>query len=100
MTEEAQRIAIAEACPFVANGTRGYTWWFRQEEIVFDPANDLNAMHEAEKALAFNQFTYLYNLTKEVNLANPELAFDWAICHATAAQRAEAFLRTISKWRD
>lgn len=61
-----------------------------------DYLNDLNAMHEAEniiltqsRASAF--WTHLYSIC--VRDKNP----GW---HATAAQRAEAFLRTIGKWTE
>ena len=49
---------------------------------------DLNAMHEAEKALTdhWDGFHFRNHLCNNI--------------HATARQRAEAFLRTIGKWRD
>lgn len=34
------------------------------------------------------------------SLAETELSFHCHICHATAAQRAEAFLRTLNLWKD
>lgn len=61
---------------------------------------DLNAMHEAENALKDEQkFPYMqeiYNLTD----APAALVCGWYLTHATAAQRAEAFLRTIGQWED
>lgn len=58
--------------------------------------NDLNAMHEAEKLLDEKnlQFTYSHNL---YNIVVPENVQPF---RATAAQRAEALLRTIGKWSD
>jgi hypothetical protein len=64
---------------------------------------DLNAMHEAEKTLDYEQaddfWDCLCDATAEENdvQANP---FPWrfARTHATARQRAEAFLRTLDKW--
>ena len=108
MTHEAQRIAIAEACGWKPGGS-GKTWgdgqtfgippngedWHWQE--MPDYYNDLNAMHAAEKALTRQQQTeYAYQLSE---IVAPITAEDWCIAHATAAQRAEAFLRTLNLWR-
>lgn len=116
MTPEAQRIAIAEACG----------WWVEQRDdgigkwsVLISPdkkrvdstsgvatlgnfgclpdyPNDLNAMHEAEKVLENDETKWkeyrdwLYVLLEsnrhEIN--------------ATAAQRANALLKTIGKWRE
>lgn len=111
MSPEAQRIAIAEAC--------GWTQ-VRQDKdelvgcpprepsntnliIVPDYLNDLNAMHEAEKTLRQGLLgAYCFNLGSILRLSE-EIA-GWLdgfyLAHATATQRAEAFLRTIGKWRD
>ena len=100
MTPEKQRIAIAEAC--------GWKWearikgsikvWNKPPLMVFYDSelpnylNDLNAMHEAEKVLTSSQ---------EKEYVND---LDWmserwgGTVFAPAAQRAEAFLRTIGKW--
>jgi len=107
MTPEAQRIAIAEAC--------GWKWearikgsikvWNKPPLMVFYDSelpnylNDLNAMHEAEKILirpnlyakgGWGRGMYLSYLSKVTDEQHP--------IDATAAQRAEAFLRTIDKW--
>lgn len=62
-----------------------------------DYCNDLNAMHEAVKSLSgddMQQMTHaLRNVTRS-HLSGYEL---W---NATAPQRAEAFLRTIGKWKE
>jgi hypothetical protein len=54
-----------------------------------DWCNDLNAMHEAEKALTVEEWSdyvdYLPTRWEEA-------------IHTTARQRAEAFLRTLGKW--
>lgn len=49
---------------------------------------DLNAIHEAEKLLAdrWDGFHFRNHLCNNI--------------HAAARQRAEAFLKTIGKWRD
>lgn len=52
--------------------------------------NDLNAMHEAEKVFDCPEL-YDGNLIKICGGAQ----YMW---HATARQRAEAFLRTLRKW--
>lgn len=60
--------------------------------------NDLNAMHEEEKVLnviQWSRYTQLLNSSYQNN--DPIMK---AICHATARQRAEAFLRTLGKWEE
>jgi hypothetical protein len=75
---------------------------------------DLNAMHEAEKALEDLEengrlmATYatwklpsvcdVYRKGHERSVAGSTTAY-WLL-HATAAQRAEAFLRTLNLWED
>lgn len=100
VSPEAQRIAIAEACGWAG---------FNPDNIpdclqytakapsgkwgpIPDYLNDLNAMHEAEKMLNSESGYHgiggygLYLVALEHNVS------------ATAAQRAEAFLRTTGKW--
>jgi len=96
MTPEQQRTAIAEACGWYCN-TRNM--WFRppssnmKEEPLPDYLNDLNAMHEAEKVLTKTQQDKYYTKLSYTGT--------WFEClHSTASQRAEAFLRTIGKWKD
>lgn len=105
MNPEQQRIAIAEACGWVYvpedatwRSPEKFTW--RCHSSPPDYLNDLNAMHEAEKALTGDQRDrYVYILagitdpSNEMGLADSEYAL-----FATAAQRAEAFLKTIGKW--
>ena len=103
MTDEQINAAIAEAC--------GWTDIFLHPEfgLMGTPPNtpglrtavefytvDLNAMHEAEKMLSKAQWEDFVQ----------HLANDWSsvsdawkdVCHTTARQRAEAFLRTLGKW--
>jgi hypothetical protein len=113
MNEEQQRIAIAEACGFinvrmwsesciasVGMNAEGKYWGSLS---VPDYLHDLNAMHDAEKTLDFEQSELfedeLCDVTFKDNdgLENP-LPCRFSVCHATAAQRAEAFLKTIGKW--
>lgn len=116
MTDQEMNVAIAEACGWTvdANG-----WWSHPTlpdnggAMAFPPSycNDLNAMHEAENHAAYHATewfseeghtasfadAYIYNL-RDVLAAN---AFDdFMFCGATARQRAEAFLRTLGKWKE
>jgi hypothetical protein len=59
-----------------------------------DYCNDLNAMHEAEKVLTSEQ------IDKYVTILCLEIQPEPKLHHATAQQRAEAFLRTIGKWEE
>ena len=99
MNEEAQRIAIAEAC-----GTMRWSYALPKKCVgasVPKYTEDLNAMHDAEKVLTDEQdLEYSEALEQVVEgrfMANN--AEDMRrLRSATAAQRAEAFLRTIGKW--
>jgi hypothetical protein len=112
MNKEKQRIAIAEACPatFELNNGRYKTPFFiryRASGHECDPLTDLNAMHEAEKTLTDEQIARWQRdlwLTCEndfyaLEACAPPIVLRRFIS-ATAAQRAEAFLRTIGKWED
>ena len=99
MNAEAQRIAIAEACGIVTKDQWG-PLYRTQHGIVRDCPNyvtDLNAMHEAEKVLRDEQWTDYYD--NLLDTTKPSFVLR-DITHATAAQRAEAFLRTLGKWED
>jgi len=68
-----------------------------------DPSNyhgDLNAMHEAEKSLSFEQRDSFMERLYELTIEESKHEHTWGMTHATAAQRAEAFLRTIGQWED
>jgi len=103
MTDEQMRIAIAEACGWkVPNGCTNYRVRPEGSRVFFNPLtdddplpdylNDLNAMHEAEKTLLkidgcqAHWETYSNILTAKLGCVD--------IFHATARQRAEAFLKT------
>lgn len=62
-----------------------------------DYSTDLDAMHEAEKTLTDEDFEQHYG--PFLGAAAHARSRRALIC-ATAAQRAEAFVRTIGKWRD
>ncbi len=105
MTPESQRIAIAEACPFVRKAQTDspleydFAWTFQGITLRFDPLNDLNAMHEAEKVLTADQCFHYQDFLRDFygDWVSQCGKFSW---HATAAQRAEAFLRTLGPWTD
>ncbi len=111
MTPEQQRIAIAESCGWKnVDAGSGRVWGVTTRhkgtpsefDVCVDVPNypfDLNAMHDAEKVLTADQFEQyrwiLWDICKQVRVK------DWYRCYlsSTAAQRAEAFLRTIGKWK-
>jgi hypothetical protein len=61
---------------------------------------DLNAMHEAEAMLTKEQVreyqNYMYDMACEIK----NTCGRWMPYSATAAYRAEAFLRTLGKWEE
>ena len=71
---------------------------YLDECSIPDYLNDLNAMHSAEKSLGeIERERYTDNICG-ITPCNYD---GWFSCaHATAAQRAEAFLKTIGKWED
>ena len=126
MSPEAQRIAIARACgweqvglpshPHIWRSPTGEGWRgpFRyavssvrlkgreQCEVYPDFLSDLNAMHEAEKVLFTSVWrtneweSHVRRITQRD--ADEGTGLYERIIRATAAQRAEAFLKTIGKW--
>lgn len=107
MTPEAQRIAIAEACGWKFSPHWTLSGQDCYEHPSHDPKpvsqlpnypNDLNAMHEAEMTLNWNE-QESFQADNYRDALTKECGHDRDIIHvATAAQRAEAFLRTIGKW--
>ena len=101
MNKEKQRIAIAEACGIVSKDKWGSLYKTPRGILRDCPdyLNDLNAMHEAEKVMRDSpkkKHTYLQWLGCE----DAYTSTVFASVTATAAQRAEAFLRTINKWEE
>jgi hypothetical protein len=121
MTPTAQRIAIAEACGWTTRETVGFrmTVWIKPDgktqAFLPDYLSDLNAMHEAEKVIPEDDRDklgwMLVQITDKWSTWEPhefeslgvwEMSlWDVERClSATAAQRAEAFLRTLGLWRE
>lgn len=57
--------------------------------------SDLNEMHEAEKVLTYDQRRKYVSIIFNLPVSECESSM-----FATAAQRAEAFLRTLNLWKD
>ncbi len=120
MTPEAQRIAIAEACGWkncavsaewfgnvIGHPPSGWSGTMRDERLDLaeppDYLTDLNAMHEAEKVLTSEKWTEYWHHLFDINrkyqgsISAPSVLY---MINSTAAQRAEAFLRTLGKWNE
>jgi hypothetical protein len=108
MTDLDQQIAIATVCGWTEiEPCTCFDWRVRGFEPISgahkkhlpDYLNDLNAMHEAEKMLFTLEDDPRYQTRVELKgltSLNP-LAQAW---HATARQKAEAFLKTLNLWKD
>jgi hypothetical protein len=111
MNKEKQKIAIAEACGWSNLQDSDYKPFGKAQLVgrhpggseqnllrVPDYLNDLNAMHEAETCEAIQRVGYAkYIECLAIACGTERLG---ALVFATAAQRAEAFLRTIGKWKE
>lgn len=104
MNDQEINIAIAEACGTLKNPAPGLYQFPRY-------TTDLNAMREVEETLlpddeVYSQRNFYASLLGDITLNDngrgwTPLSNDdcFPILHATARQRAEAFLRTIGKWK-
>jgi hypothetical protein len=94
MSDEQINIAIAGACGWAHPSVKPYAFP--------NYSNDLNAMHEAEETLDLQKagvFAEQLRVTVYRTTRLPHVdSGSFAHVHATASQRAEAFLRTIGKW--
>lgn len=110
MSDQEINIAIAEACGWTEIHTHpsdGMLWGQhpscpdeRNEYYDYpipDCCHDLNAMHEAEKVMSDDQYHTGY---KQTLASLVGLSGNMRVPSATARQRAEAFLRTIGKWKE
>jgi len=87
MTDEQINAAIAEAC--------GWAHANIEPHAYPNYCIDLNAMHEAEKVLTREQINAFCQKLFPTNYCGV-----WWSIHATARQRAEAFLKTLGKWEE
>jgi hypothetical protein len=109
MTDAEINVAIAEACGWRecrievdALGVIGTGISPNDFERSRVPGfvHDLNAMHEAERALKDDeQWQYCQNVLIVVARSIPRATWMEAL-HATAAEKAEAFVRTLGLWKE
>ena len=100
MNPEQQRIAIAKACGWLQSRTCHWGgWWYLKkgkrayQQTPPDYLNDLNAMHDAEIQLeAEDNHAYGCYCSELYEKYGNTVSL-------TAAQRAEAFLRTLNLWK-
>jgi len=92
MTPEQQRIAIAKSVGiYLHDGDHAPSNYVFVTDLP-DYLNDLNAIHNVEKKLKGMQWlNYVDSLLDVCGCETPTIT-------ATAAQRAESYLRTIGKW--
>jgi hypothetical protein len=105
-----QRITIAEACGWTVawdGQPCGIHPSLHQADdgpiTLPDYLNDLNAMHEAEEVLTAKQSSAYWCILQSTGKPWPEKgkgAMFWQSTHATAAQRAEALLKTLNLWEE
>lgn len=119
MSPEKQRIVIAQEYGWILHKNHIglqlpliLQCWTNGKVEIFgnylpDYLNDLNAMNEAEalfdapsKTHFGNNSAYYHYLSIVTKRDGNELLNRYRMIRATAAQRAEAFLRTIGKWED
>lgn len=124
MTNQEINIAIAEICGWKKQIRRGFdgenfsqhyeelSWYQNDIWKLEGPPNyctDLNSMHEAEAALsALDHQKFCLFLHKSIMGTMDNFDINGAcnlecvsrVVKATARQRAEAFLRTIEKWKE
>ena len=104
MTPEEQRIAIARACGWSVIDmsdplkvvVEGQAIWPHSVKDCPDYLNDLNAMHEAMETLTDDQ---LFTMSRWLQHSTRSTLIGVAVMHSTAAQRAEAFLKTLNLYK-
>lgn len=121
MNKDKQRIAIAKACGWkLADeneikeraGTAAWLlekgpWWRNAKEKTIatietlpDYCNDLNAMHEAEKHVGMQEYPLREHYCLNLMAVKNNQVSPFPIWMTSAAQRAEAFLKTLNLWED
>ena len=107
LTDREKRIKVAECAGWKRTHFRTDAFWFMEHVSTVhvtdlpDYLNDLNAMHEAEKVLEPAQWRgFVCNIIDilliDIALDRFELNDHFTFIHATAAQRAKAFVLTLS----
>lgn len=123
MTPDEQRIAIAQACGWKGISPEyltGYAPWRPTpyservmgdlDSIPLDPLpdylNDLNACREFTAHMTYDQQVEFAEILHSIVLENPYKVWwnptpheTFQLLDASAAQRAEAFLRTLNLWK-
>jgi hypothetical protein len=124
MNADKQRIAIAEACGWQESKLveysiygvvdKGNGWHFSGREPAYekdgkrarvdvlpDYSSDLNAMNMAENGMTDGQHNLFRGMLSEITKRVPHECDmnDRSFTSATAAQRAEAFLRALNLWK-
>lgn len=113
LTQEEKRVRIAEACGWESiwkddrKNFRGFHLSHAADgkhRLIPDYFNDFNACYEMEEALRNDQFSYtaywraLFKVVTGKEWSGDIGYFHFAMVHATAAQRAEAFGKTLNLW--
>jgi hypothetical protein len=100
MTNEQINIAIAEACGWQVNKHKYLAkppngdWQYKDK--IPDYCNDLNAMHGAEKQMRSGDWTRYCQYLAEYGGGTVR----FVSVHASAWNRAKAFLKTLEKWEE
>lgn len=98
MTDTEINVAIAEACGWEKETTNGMDYTYPN---FWDWCNDLNAMNEAEKVLSASDKRFHLKYIHWLHITAADNGWgNYAAAHATARQRAEAFLRTLGRWKE
>jgi hypothetical protein len=104
MKPEAQRIAIAKACGWTKFTPDTIQYTARRSDGKWGPIpdylNDLNAMHEAEIGMEPPTFKKYSSVLIADVIGWSAYNNEHIAIRATAAQRAEAFLKTLGLWTD
>lgn len=105
MKPEKQNVVIAEHCGWMQLSSHFGCWqgiWKspigHECTTIPDYLNDLNAMHEAEKTLTDTQ--RMVYISKNLWNMVPNKHIFAHYFSATAALKAEAFLKTLGKWKE
>ena len=98
MTPEKQQRAIERICGWEAMPEGHYHPDNPIGQTRPDYLADLNAMHEAEQVLTHDQHI---DYIDWLGLCSDDYGHKvWTYVHTTAAQRSEAFLRTLGLWEE